>query len=96
MGNQILQPSVSLSLVSADLEVANKPQKVLLVGQFIAGTATDGVLVEDIANDGSENGLFQRDSHLAEMVRAFKRIAPQVQLDAIPLADAAGQAAIKS
>ena len=93
MANEILQPSVSLSLVSADLEVANKAQKVLLVGQFIAGTATDGVLVEDIGNSGEENALFQRDSHLAEMVRAFKRIAPQVQCDAIPLADAAGTAA---
>jgi hypothetical protein len=90
---EIRQPDVSLSLVSADLEVANAPQKVLLVGQMIAGDATAGELVEDIGNSGEESALFQRDSHLAEMVRAFKRIAPQVQLDAIPLADAAGTSA---
>jgi phage tail sheath gpL-like len=90
MSNEISQPSVSLTLVSADLEVANKAQKMLLVGQFIAGTVTAGTLVEDIGNSGEENDLFQRDSHLAEMVRAMKRIAPQVQCDAIPLVDASG------
>jgi len=94
MGNEILQPSVSLSLTSADLDVANAAQKVLLVGQMVAaGTATTGVLETAINNEGIENTLFGQQSQLARMVKAFKEIAPGVQLDVIPLDDAAGTAA---
>lgn len=88
MGNEIREPFVGLSLISADLPAANAAQKVLMVGPKIAaGTATSGALIENIENNGAENGLFGRDSFLAEMVRMFKRIAPQVQLDVIPLAE---------
>ncbi len=86
MGNEVLQPKVSLSIVSADLAVDNAPQSVLLVGiKNDAGTATSSALVENIANDGSENTLFGKNSQIAAMVRAFKAIAPNVRLDAIPL-----------
>lgn len=87
-GSVIYQPSVSISLLSADQPIANSPQRVLLVGQKTsAGSATSGALVRDIGNANEEIALFGRDSMLAEMVRTFKRYAPQVALDAIALAD---------
>lgn len=95
-GSVVYQPSVSIQLLSADQTVANAAQRVLLVGQKTsAGSAASGAWVRDIGNANEENGLFGRDSMLAEMVRTFKRYAPQVALDAIALADASsgGQAA---
>jgi phage tail sheath gpL-like len=96
MGNDIIQPKVSLSIVSADQAVTNAPQSVLLVGiKNDAGTAGSASLVENIANDGSENTLFGIDSQIASAVRAFKAISPNVRLDAIPLnANAGGTAAV--
>lgn len=95
-GSVIYQPSVSISLLSADQALANSPQRVLLVGQKTsAGSAASGAWVRDIGNANEEIALFGRDSMLAEMVRTFKRYAPQVALDAISLVDASsgGQAA---
>lgn len=91
-GSQVNQPDVSITLANADREVSNVAQKVLLVGQMLAaGTASDGVLETNIASTGNpENALFGRSSMLAAMVRAFKLINPLVQVDALPLDDAAG------
>jgi len=81
----ISQPNVTLSIVSAETDVQNVEQRVLLVGQA-DGTATAGVLVENISSSGNpENTLFGANSQLAEMVRAFKSVAPIVPVDAIPL-----------
>ena len=91
----IRQPSVTLSLASADIEVQNTAQKVLMLGQFNdstlspAPTATAATLYENVANATFE-GLFGKRSQLGHMIRAFKRIAPNVQLDVIPLATAGG------
>ena len=95
MGNVVSQPSVTFSLVSADQEVSNAPQKVLVVGQYVsAGTGvSDGAWIQSIGNAGEENALFGRTSNLAQMVRGFKKIAPQVQLDAISMAEAGAAAA---
>lgn len=91
-GTKILQPSVTIALANADLEVSNLEQRVLLVGQkTAAGSATAGALVENLASTGApENALFGEDSQLAAMVRAFKKVNPLVRLDAIPLDDAGG------
>lgn len=90
-GSVVYQPSVSISLLSADQVQQNSPQRVLLVGQKTAsGSAASGAWVRDIGNSNEEIGLFGRDSMLAEMVRTFKKYAPQVSLDAIALADAGG------
>lgn len=87
----VLQPSQSWSIIPASQLAGITDQKVLLVGQMLAGgTATGGALVQDIANDGSEDTLFARNSHLAGMVREFKKINKVVQLDAIPLDDVGG------
>lgn len=86
MGNVVSQPSVSFSLVSADQDVANAPQKVLMVGQMISGTSAGaGAWEQNIGSAGEENDLFGRTSQLAQAVRAFKKITPRVQLDAISL-----------
>ncbi len=87
MGNQILQPSVSLTLTGASQQVDNAPQKVLMLGAMIGTPTAEGTLVEDVGNAGQENALFGRTSPLADMVRMFKRIAPQVQLDVIPVGE---------
>lgn len=88
----IRQPLVSLTLASADIEVENTPQKVLMLGQMNDSTlspvpsATVATLYPNVANATFE-GLFGKRSMLGHMIRAFKRIAPNVQLDVIPLAD---------
>ena len=88
MGNVVSQPSVSFSLVSADQDVANAPQKVLIVSQYVtAGSGvTDGGFEQNIGSAGEENDLFGRTSTLAQTIRAFKKITSKVQLDAVTLA----------
>ncbi|HND56688.1 MAG TPA: hypothetical protein PLV92_29920, partial [Pirellulaceae bacterium] len=88
-GNIVSRPVVTFSLASADALVANAPQKVLIVGQYVTAGAgvTNGSWHKNLANDGSENSKFGRTSVLAEMIRAFKKIAPQVQLDCVALAE---------
>lgn len=91
MSNIVSNPQVSLSLISADTTASNAPQKVLIVGiKDASGTATSGALVENLPNDGSETIYFGEASMVTDMVRAFKKIAPSVQLDVIPLAENAG------
>ena len=89
MASIVSQPSVSFSLVSADSEVANAAQRVLVVGSYITGdkdaSVSAGDWIQKLGNAGEENALFGRTSHLAGMIRAFKRVAPQVQLDCIAL-----------
>lgn len=84
----IRQPKVTVNIVPSSEEVGNTGQKILVVGQMTAGTATAGALVEGIANGGVEDALFGEASMVAELVRANKVRNQQVQVDAIPLADA--------
>lgn len=97
-GTQILQPDVTIALANADRAVSNTDQKVLIVGQQLpAGSATSGVLYANLASTGApENALFGEASQIAAMIRAFKAINPLVQVDAIPLDDAAGTAGTKT
>lgn len=87
----ISKPSVTINLVPANETVSTGPQKVLIIGQKLTeGTASAGVLVEDIGNDNSWDDLFGDQSMIASMVRAFRRINKVTRLDAIPVADATG------
>ena len=88
----ILQPRVSLALASAEQDVQNTPQKVLLVGQItIAGSAADGSLTENVASTGDpEDALFGENSQLASMVRHFKSVNSIVQVDCLAVDDAGG------
>jgi phage tail sheath gpL-like len=85
----ILSPNTTFQITRAAALAGILDQRVLLVGQMLAGgTATTDVLIQDIPNDSSENTLFGRRSHLAGLVRAFKVENPTTQLDVIPLDDA--------
>lgn len=88
-GIKILQPSVSITLANANATVQNTTQRVLLVGQKTsAGSATAGVLVENLSSSGApENALFGQDSMLAAMARGFKKVNKVVQVDALPVDD---------
>ncbi len=86
---QIIQPEVTISLLNADREVSNLDQKVLIIGQKVAGgTATEGDLHSNLASTGApENALFGQAAQISAMIRAFKAVNPIVQLDAIALDD---------
>jgi len=84
-------PPVTLNLLAQRTAVDLKPEKILIVGQKTAsGSAASGDVVLNIQNDGSENALFGENSMVAGMVRAFKTINLDTQLDVIPLDDNGG------
>jgi len=83
----INQPKVTTSIVAATQTVGNTAQKILFVGQKVAGTASTGALTESVANGGAEDGLFGPTSMLATMIRANKIRNQQVQVDVIALND---------
>lgn len=84
----ISQPRTTLQLASAGVEVGPAPQRVLLVGQMTSGLATPGELVEMIDNDTNTPGsYFGSNSMVASVIRAFKRINQQTELDVLPLSD---------
>lgn len=87
----ISEPSVTFNIIPASQIAGVQEQKTLIVGQMLAaGTATAGELIQDHPSDRSEDTLFGRRSHLAGMVRAFKRDNKISQLDIIPLDDEGG------
>lgn len=93
----ISQPDVTVNIIPAAVEVGNSPQRTLIVGQMLSGTATAGALTKDIQNSNNENALFGESSLIAAGVRAFKRINRESRIDAIALADnGAGTAATGS
>lgn len=88
MNSIITQPQIAVTIANASEAVQNTTQKVLFVGQKVSsGSAADGVLVENILNDNSEDMLFGLDSMLAAMVRAAKKENKLTIMDAIPLDD---------
>ena len=90
----ISQPEISFSIIPAERILELTDNRALIVGQMLSGgSATPGELVQDISNDSSEyNTLFGEKSHLAGLVRAFKRDNKLSPLDVIPLADPTGSA----
>lgn len=84
-------PDVTLSIIAADSVVGIPDGRALAVGQKLAlGSAPAGVLVQDIADDGSEDALFGARSHLAGIVRNFKLDNKTTEIDVIPLDDPVG------
>lgn len=90
---RINQPKTSVNIVPSSEEAQNTSQKILFVGQKIAGTAVAGALVENVANGGVEDGFFGPTSMLAGLIRACKVRNQQVQIDAISLDDDGGATA---
>ena len=66
--SKVILPEVSISLTGADLPVANTAHKVLLVAQMVTGSATEGILEENIPNGGEEDALFGKRSQAAQMI----------------------------
>lgn len=91
----ISQPDITFNIIPSVQKLSNKPTKVLIVGQKLAaGTAISGALVPNIENDNSEDVLFGTASHIAGMIRNYKKINKETRVDAISLTDnAAGVAA---
>ncbi len=84
----VSQPNVTLNVLPAQTLVPLTEERVLLVGQQTSvATATSGVIVNNIQNDSSENTLFGENSMIAAMVRGFKSINKETQLDVLPLDD---------
>lgn len=84
----ISKPNVSLSIIPAQVLSTVREQRVLVVGQMLTGTAVAGDLLQEVPNNESEiNALFGAKSHLAYMIREFKKLNKLTQLDVIPLED---------
>lgn len=85
----ISRPSVTFNIIPASQLAKVTEQKVLIVGQMESyGTATAGELIQDHGDNGTEDTLFGRRSHIAGLVRAFKKENKISRLDILPLADA--------
>lgn len=81
-------PDISISLIPASYRVQNDAQKLLFIGQMTAsGSATSGVLYENIGTDNEQDALFGTNSMLATMIRAARYYNKISRIDAIPLAD---------
>lgn len=84
----ILAPSVNLQIIGAQQIQQAADQKVLIVGQMLTGTATAGVVSRAVPDsETSINALFGAKSHVAELVRRFKAVNKNTNLDVLPLAD---------
>ena len=81
-------PRTSLSIVGSPQIAALGNQRVLLVGQMLAGSATAGVLYPDFPSDGEEDAFFDATSHMAGIIRAFKAENLYTAVDILPLDDA--------
>jgi phage tail sheath gpL-like len=88
----ILKPDFTFSIIPASQLASVQAQKVLIIGQMLAaGTAVAGDLITDLTDNTSQiNALFGRRSHIAGMIRAFKRENEITRLDVIPLDDESG------
>ncbi len=87
---RISLPSVSLDIKGAASTINNASPRVLIIGQMLTGTATASTLTTNIGNNGEENALFGTRSHVANMVRHFRRLNDTAQIDVIAYADAGG------
>ena len=89
-------PEITFNILSANEAVKNGPQQVLFVGQMLTGSATAGELQTNIGNQNEWDTLFGKNSMLAGMIRAFRKINKVTRIDAIPLADASGDPAVST
>ena len=85
-------PSVTFNIVAPQQLAGVTAHKVLIVGQQLSGTAVAGELQQNVNTVGGEDALFGARSHIAGLIREFRRINKATQVDAIGLADASGTA----
>jgi len=82
---QINKPTITNSLLGADLTPSLGEQKVLLVGQQSASTVLEKTLIENLQSVAEVESTFGVRSELAAMYRAFRAINTVTQVDAIAL-----------
>ena len=70
----IKSPNVTLGIIPAQQSAGVVDQRVLIVGQTLSGSATAGELQRDFPDDGSEDSSFGIRSHIAGLVRRFKKV----------------------
>ena len=81
-------PTVSLNIIPSRKLQENTEHKVLFIGQkTAAGTATAGALQELVLERADIDTRFGRRSHLAQMMRAARKLNGETQFDAIALDD---------
>ena len=86
MTTRISEPNVTVNITNASLEVQNKGQRLLFVGtKSSGGSATGGLLTENILDDNSWYSLFGEGSPLAAMINAARKENKVVPFDAICL-----------
>lgn len=83
----IREPKTTFNLTAAPQLEENAPQRVLFLGQQLDDVSTDKVLVNNIQPNGQESQLFGRDSMLATMIRAYRKLDTTTPIDAIPYND---------
>lgn len=87
-GTQIRLPKVTVTKDVQATSISNAPQKYLLIGQMLTGTATAGELYEGVPRDDvSINALVGAKSMIGAMARASRAINKETVMDMIPLAD---------
>jgi len=91
---QVNKPTITNTLLGAELTPTIQPQKVLLVGQQTsAATATEKTLISNLQSIAQVETLFGARSEMAGMYRAFRALNTKTQVDAISLDDNSGTAA---
>ncbi|MCK5127642.1 MAG: hypothetical protein KAR42_15400 [candidate division Zixibacteria bacterium] len=83
----LAKPDVTASLLPAGVTAGLTEERLLIVGQMTAGTATSGDLQENILDDKSWDTLFGDDSAIAAAIRQARRYNGVTQIDAIGLDD---------
>lgn len=85
---QVNKPTITNTLLGAELTPTIQEQKVLLVGQQTsAATATEKTLIQNLQSIAQVETQFGARSELAGMYRAFRAINTKTQVDAISLDD---------
>ena len=86
----IAKPDVTASLIPAGVTAGLTEERILVVGQMVAGTAVSGELQENILDDKGWDTLFGKTSAIAHAIRQMRRYNGVTQIDAIGLTDNGG------
>lgn len=94
MATKVSMPKVTVTKAPATVALSNAPHTALIIGEKLAeGSAVAGAVFE-VGNRFDEiYEAFGRKSHIAEMIRNFKKINQKTKLLAIPLMTDGGTAA---
>ncbi len=90
-------PIVNANILGQKTPLTPDDHHILLVGQMVSGTASDGELIEDILTEADINNAFGRTSQIAkggrDLINLFKSSRIRPKLSAIGKVDAGGATA---